>query len=307
MSKLENAKRTLAEAEARMDEAADALENADENISADDLAELEAEFDASSEEVARSKASVERYERIAEARNNTVSLPAPEIRVTKNEVTYREDGNHSYFGDLYTAGKGNSAAAERVAKHNAEMRTTGTSTDAAGVIFPQYLADQLVEVAREGRPFANVLPKLPLPASGETFKWPKVTTGASIDVQAAENDAPATAVFTVTNDDSDMVTIAGMVDVTRQSLERSDPALDALIAADLTRAYNQKLDYQLINGTGADGQHLGLRNVSSPNTVSFTGSDGAALLGKVYDAIQKVASNRFAQASAIVMHPRRAA
>jgi HK97 family phage major capsid protein len=85
--------------------------------------------------------------------------------------------------------------------------------------------------------------------------------------------------------------------------------MDMVIYRDLAGAYDVALDTQLISGTGANGQHLGIRAVSSPNTVAYTdGTPTAAeLLPKLYDAIQKVASNRYRQANLIVMHPRRAA
>ena len=70
-----------------------------------------------------------------------------------------------------------------------------------------------------------------------------------------------------------------------------------------------QLDTQLLSGTGANGQHLGVRAVTSINTVAYT--DGtpttAEALPKLYDGIQKVATGRHRRADTMVIHPRRAA
>lgn len=69
------------------------------------------------------------------------------------------------------------------------------------------------------------------------------------------------------------------------------------------------MDRQLLQGTGANGQHLGIRLVTGRETVSYTAStpSGAALLPKVYSGISQVASTRFLNADTIVLHPRRGA
>jgi hypothetical protein len=53
----------------------------------------------------------------------------------------------------------------------------------------------------------------------------------------------------------------------------------------------------------------GLAHVSSPNTVSYTSGSptGVLLLKAIDNAISQVESNRFADATAILVHPRRAA
>jgi len=306
MSKIDTARQMLADAEARQADAAEAIEGAADDIATEELEALEAEFDVATDEVARSKAKVERFERTAEARKNAPNFPAAKGSL-RTERTYTPQADFSFFADMYAARNGGDAEArERLARHEAEARDV-VSSEVIGVIFPVYLPELMADYKVAGRPFANVVPKLPLPPYGETFKWPRVTQPAAVAVQAAEEDAVNEQDVTIDNDDSDLVTIAGQVDVSRQSLERSYPGLDVIIMRDLIRSYNQKLDAQLISGSGSNGQHIGLHNVSSPNTVSFTGSTAAALLTSVYDAIQKVESNHFDRASAIVMHPRRAA
>lgn len=92
-------------------------------------------------------------------------------------------------------------------------------------------------------------------------------------------------------------------------MERTFPGLDQIILADLMSDYAEQLDTQLLSGTGANGQHLGIRAVTGINTVTYTDATptGAELLPKIYNAIERIGSLRFRQADTIVLHPRRAA
>ena len=63
----------------------------------------------------------------------------------------------------------------------------------------------------------------------------------------------------------------------------------------------------MINGSGSSGQPLGIKSVSGINTTTYTDASPtvAEFYPKLADAIQKVNANRFAPATAIIMHPRR--
>jgi hypothetical protein len=128
-------------------------------------------------------------------------------------------------------------------------------------------------------------------------------------VQQTEADAPQE-----TNADDTLLTvgvrtIAGQQDLSIQAFERTAPGWDQVIARDLVDAYDAYLDTQLISGTGSNAQHLGIRSVGSTNTVTYTDASptGPETVGPIYDAIQKVYSNRKAPSNLILMHPRRAA
>jgi len=104
-------------------------------------------------------------------------------------------------------------------------------------------------------------------------------------------------------------TVAGQNDFSVQAFERTMPGMDQLIFSDLRGAYDQYLDTQLISGTGSASQHLGIRAVSSINTVTYTETTPSVANANkaVYNAIQEIASGRHMRADAIIMHPRRAA
>jgi HK97 family phage major capsid protein len=114
-----------------------------------------------------------------------------------------------------------------------------------------------------------------------------------------------------TNIDDTLLTInvrtyAGQQDVSRQAIERSE-LVDAVVFQDLIADYYTKLDAAIENADGTSGTHLGIRSTGSIVAVAYT--DGSPTVAEFYpklaDAIQQIASNRFAPATTIVMHPRR--
>lgn len=231
----------------------------------------------------------------------------------KYEGTYRPDvAEVSFFRDLMNH-RQSPEAQERLHTNQREAIESRTVTTAdpgaAGFIPPIYLANAWAELARPARPFANVVPKWPMPDTGTSVTVPKVQSGVTVAVQAAELNSVSSTDIDSQTVTANIVTIAGQNDTSRQALERSLPGLDQVIFDDLQAAYDTQIDTQLLSGSGSSGQHLGIRNVSGKLTVSYTDGTptGAELLPKVYDAIQQVATNRFRAADTIVMHPRRAA
>jgi len=305
----------------RMQNAMEAVEAADESA---DIDALQVEAEEAIAESERTREAMERAERIERARSQhqprVVESATEYLRssgtaqVVREEPTYRPDTAHSFFRDMVYAKAGDGDAVQRLQRHRAEVgveRRDVTTADpgAAGVIPPVYLASALAELPRPGRPFADILPSLPLPDAGMTISIPKVQSGVTVAAQSAENAAVSETDIDTQTVSVPVRTIAGLNDVSQQSLERSFPGLDTIIFGDLRRAYDAQLDTQCLAGAGTSGTHLGIRAVSSINTVTYT--DGspttAELIPKIYDAIQKIASNRFSRATHIVMHPRRAA
>jgi len=238
------------------------------------------------------------------------------ISVGNEEPVYRPDVGLSFFRDVANS-RQDPSAQERLRRHQAatldrlaETRDVTTADPGAvGFVPPIYLGEQWAEMPRASRPFADVLPKMPLPDAGMTLSIPRVTTGTTVAVQTAEAAAVSETDIDTESLSVPVRTIAGQNDVSMQALERTFPGLDFLIFQDLRADYDEQLDTQLLAGTGANGQHLGIRAVTSINTVVYTDGSptGPELLPKLYDGLQKVASTRFRNADTIVMHPRRAA
>ena len=237
---------------------------------------------------------------------------ATEVRVGAEPLTYSERSGTSFFRDLYASQIHHDVSAQgRIARHSSEMdveyRDSSTASF-AGLVVPQYLTQLAAELARAGRPFANLCTQLPLPSDGMTINISRVTTGSTAAVQATENSAVSEQDLDDTLLTVDIRTIAGQQDVSRQALDRGT-GVDAIIMADLSSAIATTLDEGCIYGDGTSGALLGLNNITGKNDVTFTsGSPTVALLyPKILDAIQQINSTRYAGPNLIIMHPRRAA
>jgi HK97 family phage major capsid protein len=231
------------------------------------------------------------------------------VEVNEPDI-YREGGKHSFISDAWQSRSGNGAAQERLNKHQEfEARDVGTGAF-TGLVVPQYLVDEYAPIARAGSPFYNAIPKKDLPAFGNKIEISRITTGSAAAEQASENSA-----VQETNMDDTLLTvnvdtIAGQQDVSRQALERGGQpgfSLENIIFQDLVAAYYGKLDNLMINGSGSSGQPLGISQVSGINQTTYTDASPtvAELYPKLADAVQEINSNRFAPATAILMHPRR--
>lgn len=238
-------------------------------------------------------------------------------RVHHAERTYRPDdaqrGAPGFLSDLYRGQVLHDPAAnERLSRHGHEVEVdrpdlltrAGTTGNVSGFVPPAYLTDLWAELARAGRPVANLCTRMPLPEAGMTVNVPRVTTGTTVGVQASENASLATQDIDDTLLTVNVNTIAGYTDVSRQAVERGI-GVEQLVLTDLASDYNSKLDAQVISGSGSSGQHLGLLNVSGTNTVTYTDASPTVpeLWPKLADAVRQIVSQRYTGATGIVMTP----
>lgn len=318
-------------ARAAMQAASQAIDNADD---AADLDDLQRTFDEALDEVKRCKANLDAFDARSAAASEFGEIEDSElegrasertpgqvvdltdVRVGAEPLTYRADNAHerSFFADMFRAQRSSDPeAGQRLSRHRQEMadlaptqRAVGTGAF-SGLVVPQYLVELYAPIARAGRPFANRCRPLPLPAEGMTFQISRLTTGTSVDIQETENTA-------VSNTDADdtlltinVRTIAGQQDVSRQLLERGTPGMDTLLYQDLLEAYATKVDYQVVNGSGSNGQLKGVLQSSGIETVTYTDDTPTfpEFYPKIADAIQRVASGRFAGADTVALASRR--
>lgn len=238
---------------------------------------------------------------------NRSSSPA---YVVREELTYTERSGHSFLGDAYTAQfMNNPEAQERITRHQREMkiekRAVSTS-NFAGLVVPQYLVDLYAPLARAGRPFADTSRKHQLPPQGMSAVISRITTGTAVAAQTSQNTAAVSTDIDDTTLTVDVFTIAGQQSVSKQALQRGYN-IENIVLADLIRAYHTKLDNLIINGTGSDGQPLGIAGMTTGILVTYTATTGtvAGLYPKIADAIQQIQSNVFVSPTHVVMHPRR--
>ena len=285
----------------------------DETAKVDSLVEESRTLDSKIEKLTAQAAA---DAKASEARSTVANFAMPKVggaSVTREARTYSPEGDASFVKDAFTAKFSNDyAASERLARHSREeeieRRSVGTG-NFAGLVIPQYLVDLAAPFARAGRPTADFATnKMALPAAGMTLNISRMTTGTSTAIQAAENDS-----ISNTNADDTLLTvnvrtIAGQQDISKQAIERGT-GIDQFIIQDLIRGWHTTLDNQILNGTGASGQILGINDTPGINTVTFTEASPtvAELYPKLADAYQKIQTSVFQNPTHWIMHPRRLA
>lgn len=232
------------------------------------------------------------------------------VDVQSEPLTYEENAPHSFFRDSYAAEfLGDAGAQERLSRHQNEMRyemRDSGSGNFAGLMVPQYLTGLAAPFLRAGRNTMDVANSIPLPADGLTVNISRLTTGSAVAAQDGDNGA-----VTEASPDDTLLTVnvrtySGMLDVSRQSLERGT-GVDALLTADLVSAYNTKVNSDVINGAGSSGTHTGILNTSGIGDVDTDDASPTAheTFQKIVKAISTVTAARFQQPDIIIMHPRR--
>ena len=272
-----------------------------------EIEKLDARIEQISEIETRKTAANELAKRVEVSTPN--ATPVGGWKVTSEEPTYHARGKNSFLADAMNAEFSRDfEAQERITRYNRELqvekRDVGTAAF-AGLVVPQYLVDLYAPLARAGRPVADICRKHVLPAQGMTVNISKVTTGTAVGYQAAENDTA-----TETNIDDTLLTvnvntIAGMQDVSKQAILRG-ANIEDVVLADLISAYNTKLDFGILNGSGSSGEPTG---ITTALTAVVTATDAsptvAELYPKIVDGIQRVQSAVFQGPNFIIMHPRR--
>lgn len=271
------------------------------------------EFDAvkaAADSVVEIDARIAELTEIAE-RNAVAAKVLPQVGgaiVRSEPSTYSaENRERSFFADAFRSQFAYDAdASDRIQRHMREVsveRRDITSGTLNGLVPPLYLLDQAATLARAMRPFADVLPQYALPANGMSVVVTKVTTGTATAAQTSQNTAATETDMVTTDITIPVVTVMGQQDVSRQALERG-AVTDSLIFADLVADYATRLDSLVISGTGSNGQHKGILTAATA-TDGYAATTVAAFYGSVNAALSRVASNRYAPATVIVMHPRR--
>lgn len=238
------------------------------------------------------------------------------VAVGREELIYRPDAGPDdphFFRDLARWQVHRDARArDRLHRHgqqsDRERRDTSTSAYGALVV-PQFLVDLAAGQVRAGSPLLAALRHLPLPTEGVTFTVPRGVTqaGSVAFAQTSQNAAVSESDPSTVNIERSLVAVAGQVTVSFQTLDRAPSVSEPYIARDLTEAIATKIDDQLINGTGANGQLLGLRSVVASQTVMYT--DATPTQAEFVNFTARAASStslaRLQSPDLVVMHHRR--
>lgn len=187
--------------------------------------------------------------------------------------------------------------------HNARIMTTLTPS-AGGFLVPEEI-------------FAGVIPKFDamsvckkagatvISPKGSPFKINKVTAGATA-AYAAEGSAPSASDLTLGQVSMAPRKIAARTVMTAEQVQFGTPATDALVVQDLVLRTELLQDQWALNGTGQQGQPIGIENTTGINTaagVSTTPADNL-MWADVATALQYLDEDNVPlDNAAIVLHP----
>ncbi|ASD53407.1 major capsid protein [Mycobacterium phage Lucky2013] len=311
-------------------------------LSADETAEfraksasIKAELDKVEdldEQIRELESEIERSGKL-EVETKTVRKATVEVN---EALTYEKGNGQSYFRDLamQTVGMADEPAKERLRRHmidvesdkeirkiakvGEEYRDLDRNNGTGGYsVPPLWMMNRFIELARAGRTYANLCPTEPLPGGTSSINIPKIKSGTSTAVQAGDNtnlsDTTNGSHETDLTDDfvqANVKTIAGQQGVAIQLLDQAAVSVDEFVFRDLAADYANKLNVQVISGTGSNNQVVGVRATAGITQVTATGGSNALekhqiIYQKIADAIQRVHTSRFLEPEVIVMHPRR--
>jgi HK97 family phage major capsid protein len=172
---------------------------------------------------------------------------------------YTRGSQYSFVGDQYRSMKlGDQEAAERLVKHSNALRDdthlrdvlgAGASTFGSGLVPPVWLAEQFAPILHRKLRVATMLRQVPwagpfpwtIPIAGTVALTSSIAEG----VNSTETD-PGYSTITVTP-----ATIMGYSEVSRQMLEASNPAVDAIIWGDLTGDFLDRCEAMVITALEA--------------------------------------------------------
>jgi len=178
--------------------------------------------------------------------------------VTRAEAVYGPTSEHSFIRDGWMASRGDSAAFERQARHQAHMSEIATqlerraswdgitlsragevlSSEIPGAYPNEYLPGLLTPRIFKGRPMGNFYDRFPI-TNAQPKIFPKVTTSSVVAVQSAEGAALSATDFATTAVTANPLMYGAFTDVSRQTLDGADPAATQMILQDLIEAYAQ--------------------------------------------------------------------
>lgn len=239
-------------------------------------------------------------------------------KVREQAIYQKGDPRRSYMQDLIKVSMnmdGDGEARDRLMRHSQDVASLPeyaeyrdlSRTDGQGgyAVPPAWLMDQYVELARPGRAFANLVQRMALPSGTDSINIPKLATGTDVGIQNGDNTAVNEDDLTDTYINAPVRTIAGQQGISIQLIDQSPIAFDDVVFRDLTAAHAAKTDGQVIGGTGANGQVLGILGTSGVSSVVPGGPLVKDVYAAIANAVQQVHSTRYMPPEVIVMHPRR--
>jgi hypothetical protein len=172
----------------------------------------------------------------------------PIVQVRSDEMVYRPPDastaeRHSFFRDLRDVQFDNDIEARsRLDRHDLQMRAAATTTTGTGTIPPSWLFAEFAIIAHGARPVADTIRRIGITDANPVVVGVQAAPGAVVGPQGGENVAPADGSFNANQLVTTPGTFTGKVDVSRQLLDGSNPAVDGLVFTDCMGAYNEQIE-----------------------------------------------------------------
>jgi HK97 family phage major capsid protein len=296
--------------DAKASEAADLLAGEPTEEALATVEARQSEIAALDTQIATVEATEARSAAIIESRTAAGVAPVGRAVITNQPAVYSENGERSFVRDMFNATVRNDRTSwDHLNKHMEESRAASrTDTSSMGeLVPPAWLLELTAQYLRPGRVTADLLTGLSLPSGTDSINVPKITTGASVAAQTADNASTSTTDPVTGSVAAPVRTITGYVDAAIQLIEQSPLAggLDRLIFQDLMADHDYKLDQQVLQGVGTAGQMYGLMATSGILAGTYTSGTptGTALYVEIVKGISQIAKTRFRPAEGIVMAP----
>lgn len=220
----------------------------------------------------------------------------------------------SIYADIKHAARGNSEAIARMTygverfegkalTSEGKAMTEGTDAQGGYLVRPQ-LERQLVLARELDNVLRGMCTILPIDVTGiQLDQLGLSTTAGWVAELATKPEGTGMTVATVT---ASVFTAAGLATISNQLLADSNPAIDQLVTADLSKRLVALEETSFLVGSGT-GQPLGILNTPGLSTtvagVAGDPSVSGGLLDNVLDAIADVQTH-WGQPTAVLMHPR---
>ena len=238
--------------------------------------------------------------------------------VKREPLTYEPTSPHSYFHDTMKSElRGDKYAKARLERHRTELAvelrtTTSTAGSGGDLDAPLHLQELFRTSTRGNRPLADLCKPLPLPRGTNKVTVPRLTSSSIASTETAIQVDGGTlneTSFGTSTMSAPVSTIAGTITVSQQLLDMApQPGADYIIAAELKRDYDSRLESQLLTGSGSSGQLDGLSSLALPtgNTITAPVTPSLAnVWAAIAQAAAGISNNRGKAPEAILMAGRR--
>jgi hypothetical protein len=194
--------------------------------------------------------------RVAAVRAMSDAPPVPDTRHTsivqvrsEPDVYQPPDSpqHRSFFCDLFRAQIDHDADCRAlIERHGLQMRAMGTTGTGPGNVPPTWLFNEFAIIAHGARPWADTLRKVGIDNANPVNVGKQVTPGATV-AATTEGTAAPDGSFVSNLITVNPVTYTGKVDVSRQLMDGSNPAIDGIVYADCMGAYNEAVEQAVVN------------------------------------------------------------